>query len=266
MDIIVCIKQVPDTTDVKIDPKTGTLIREGVPSIINPDDKHAIEAALKLKEEHSGNVTVISMGPPQADDAMREALAMGVDDAILLCDRAFAGADTLATSYTLATCIKKLEKYDLVICGRQAIDGDTAQIGPQMAEYLGLPQITYVKNLEVDKDGKTVRLERALEDGYEKVETTLPALLTVIKDLNAPRYPSVRGIVEALNEREIKVWTAEDIGADPDSVGLNGSPTTVKRTFSPEPKGEGEIIEGSVDEKVQGLIQRLKDKNVIREI
>jgi len=266
MDIVVCIKQVPDTTDVKIDPKTGTLIREGVPSIINPDDKHAIEAALKLKEAHGGSVTVISMGPPQADDAMREALAMGVDDAILLCDRAFAGADTLATSYTLATCVKKIEKYDLVICGRQAIDGDTAQIGPQMAEYLGLPQVTYVKNLEVGQDGKTVKLERALEDGYEKVETTLPALLTVIKDLNEPRYPSVRGIVEALNEREVKVWTAADIGAEEDRIGLNGSPTTVKRTFSPEPKGEGEIIEGTVEEMVQGLIQRLKDKNVIREI
>jgi electron transfer flavoprotein beta subunit len=191
---------------------------------------------------------------------------MGVDEAILLCDRAFAGADTLATSYTLATCVKKIGNYDLVICGRQAIDGDTAQIGPQMAEYLGLPQVTYVKSVELDTDGKIVKLERALEDGYERVETTLPALLTVIKDLNNPRYPSVRGIVEALNEREVKIWTAEDIGADPECIGLNGSPTTVKRTFSPEPKGEGEIIEGTVEETVQGLIQRLKDKNVIREI
>lgn len=266
MDIVVCIKQVPDTTDVKIDPKTGTLIREGVPSIINPDDKHAIEAAITLREEYGGKVTVISMGPPQADDAMREALAMGVDDAILLCDRAFAGADTLATSYTLATCVKKISDYDLVICGRQAIDGDTAQIGPQMAEFLKLPQVTYVKNLELDQDGKTIRLERALEDGYEKVETSMPALLTVIKDLNKPRYPSVKGIVEALNEREVKVWTAEDIGADAEQVGLQGSPTTVKRTFSPEPKGEGEILEGTVEEMVGGLIQRLKDKNVIREI
>jgi electron transfer flavoprotein beta subunit len=149
MKMIVCIKQVPDTTDVKIDPKTGTLIREGVPSIINPDDKHAIEEALRLKEKFGGNVTVISMGPPQADDALREALAMGVDETILLCDRAFAGADTLATSYTLATTIQKIADYDIVICGRQAIDGDTAQIGPQMAEYLGVPQVTYVRDVKI---------------------------------------------------------------------------------------------------------------------
>jgi len=262
MKMIVCIKQVPDTTDVKIDSKTGTLIREGVPSIINPDDKHAIEEALRLKEKFGGDVTVISMGPPQADDALREALAMGVDEAILLSDRAFAGADTLATSYTLATAIKKIGDYDIIICGRQAIDGDTAQIGPQMAEYLGVPQVTYVRNVEIK--GKKLMVERTLEDGYEKIETSLPALITVIKDLNKPRYPSVGGIVEAYREREVKVWTAKDVDADLSKIGLEGSPTQVKRTFAPEPKGEGEIISGTVEEAAKTLVQKLRDKNVIR--
>ena len=169
MEIVCLIKQVPDTTDVKIDPKTGTLIREGVPSIINPDDKNALEEALVLKERFGGKVTVVSMGPPQAEEALREAYAMGADDCILLCDRAFAGADTLATSYTLATAVKNIGKFDIVVCGRQAIDGDTAQIGPQVAEILGLPQITYVKNLEID--GKKVTAHRTLEDGYEIIET-----------------------------------------------------------------------------------------------
>jgi len=262
MKMIVCIKQVPDTTDVKIDPKKGTLIREGVPSIINPDDKHAIEEALRLKEKFGGNVTIISMGPPQADDALREALAMGVDEAILLCDRAFAGADTLATSYTLATAIQKIGDYDIVICGRQAIDGDTAQIGPQMAEYLGVPQVTYVRDVKIK--GKKLIVERTLEDGYEKIETSLPALITVIKDLNKPRYPSVGGIVEAYREREVKIWTAEDVAADISKIGLEGSPTQVKRTFAPEPKGEGEIISGTGEEAAKTLLQKLRDKNVIR--
>ena len=206
MNIVVLIKQVPDTTDVKIDPKTGTLIREGVPSIINPDDKHAIEEALQLKEKFGGKVTVISMGPPQAVDALRESKAMGVDDNILLSDRAFAGADTWATSYTLAAAIKKVGEYDIIICGRQAIDGDTAQVGPQVAECLDLPQITYVRKIDIE--GKKLTAERALEDGFERIETQLPALITVIKDLNKPRYPSVRGIVEACREAEYPVWTA----------------------------------------------------------
>ena len=263
MDIIVCIKQVPDTTDVKIDPRTGTLIREGVPSIINPDDKHAIEDGLRLREKYGGKVTVISMGPPQAEEALREALAMGVDESILLCDRAFAGADTLATSYTVATGIKKIGKYDLILCGRQAIDGDTAQIGPQMAEFLDIPQVTYVQKLSVEPENKKLTAERGLEDGYERIETSLPALLTVIKDLNKPRYPSVRGIVEAYREKKVIVWTAKDIEAEEARIGLDGSPTTVKRTFAPEPKGKVEMLKGDVDGLVNGLIGRLRDKNVI---
>ena len=261
MDIVVCIKQVPDTTDVKIDPKTGTLIREGVPSIVNPDDKHAVEEALRLKEKFGGKVTALSMGPPQADDALREVSAMGVDDLILLSDRAFAGADTWATSYTLGEAVKKI-KYDLVICGREAIDGDTAQIGPQMAEHLGIPQITYVRKVEVG-DGKII-CERALEDGYERIEASLPALITVISDLNKPRYPSVRGIVDAYQEKEVKVWNAKDIQAEEACLGLNGSPTEVMRSFAPEPKGEGVVLEGTADETAKQLVQHLKDKNVMR--
>ena len=261
MNIIVCIKQVPDTTDVKIDPKTGTLIREGVPSIVNPDDKHAVEEALRLKEKFGGKVTALCMGPPQADDALREVSAMGVDDLILLSDRAFAGADTWATSYTLGEAIKKID-YDLVICGREAIDGDTAQIGPQLAEHLNLPQITYVKNVEVG-DGKII-CERALEDGYERVEAGLPALITVISDLNKPRYPSVGGIVSAYREKEVKVWGATDINADPKCLGLEGSPTEVRKTFAPEPKGEGEILEGSTEDVAKQLVTKLVDKNILR--
>ena len=261
MNIVVLIKQVPDTTDVKIDKKTGTLIREGVPSIINPDDKHAIEEALKLKEQFGGKVTVLSMGPPQALDALRESKAMGVDDNILLSDRAFAGADTWATSYTLATAIKKVGDFDLIICGRQAIDGDTAQVGPQVAECLNLPQVTYVRKLEID--GKKMNVERALEDGFERIETTLPALITVIKDLNKPRYPSVRGIVEACREAEYPVWTAKDIDAEPSKIGLEGSPTQVKRSFAPEPHGEGIMLEGTPEGMAKDLVMRLKDDNVV---
>lgn len=264
MNIIVCIKQVPDTTDVKIDKKTGTLIREGVPSIVNPDDKFALEAALRLKDEKGGRVTVVSMGPPQADDALRECSAMGADDLILLSDREFAGADTLATSYTIATCIKKIGGYDVIFCGRQAIDGDTAQIGPQVAEYLGVPQITYVRKLEL-KDGKIIA-ERELEDGFEKVEAPTPALLTFIKGEFKPRYPTMGGIADAYREKDVKVWTAKDIGAESSQIGSNGSPTWVHRTFAPEPKGEGQMLQGSKDEVARSLLAHLLDDNVLREV
>ncbi len=263
MKIIVCIKQVPDTTDVKIDPKTGTLIREGVPSIINPDDKHAIEEALRLKAKFGGTVTVISMGPPQAKTALREAYAMGVDDTILLSDRAFAGADTWATAYTLAAGVKKIGEFDLILCGLQAIDGDTAQIGPQLADSLDIPQITYVQELELE--GETIRLHRALEDGYMVLETKLPVLVTAIKDLNEPRYPTVAGIVKAHREHKITVWNAQDIGADEEKIGLPGSPTQVKRSFAPQSKRAGELLAGdSVSEKVKKLVDRLEDRNVLR--
>ena len=265
MNIIVLIKQVPDTNEVKIDPKTGTLIREGVPSIINPDDKHAIEAGLSLREEFGGEVTVITMGPPQAKFALQEARAMGADKCILLSDRAFAGSDTAATSYALAKAIEKIGKYDLIICGRQAIDGDTAQIGPQVAELLNLPQVTYVQQLEYLPNEKAIRVDRGLEDGYERLEVRLPALITVTKDLNTPRYPSLWGIVKACRQTTYPVWTAKDIGADPTKIGLEGSPTQVKRSFAPEPKGGGIIFKGSPKEAVKALVEKIKEDNVIRD-
>ena len=264
MKVIVCIKQVPDTTDVKIDPKTGTLIREGVPSIINPDDRHAIEEGLRLKERFGGRVVVLSMGPPQAMDALMEAKAMGADLCYLISDRAFAGADTLATSYSLMKSVQATGPWDIVICGRQAIDGDTAQIGPQMAEALGVPQVTYCIEIEIGEDGRTVTAKRALEDGYEVIRTKLPALFTVIKDINKPRYPSVKGIVSVCRNCDVQTWTAKDIGASPKMIGLNGSPTQVARTFAPEPKGQGVVLKGEPEAVVKELVKRLREKNVVR--
>lgn len=261
MRIIVTIKQVPDTNEVRLDPRTGTLIREGVPSIINPEDKNAIEAALSLREQYGGEVVVISMGPPQADDALREALAMGVDRAILLTDRAFAGADTWATATTLGLAVNKLAPYDLVLCGRQAIDGDTAQVGPQMAEFLNVPQITYVRELAL-LDGR-VCATRTMEDGYEVLEAPLPALLTITKEANKPRYPTAPGIFRAYREQQVERWGVAELGADPEGLGLKGSPTQVKRSFSPPPKEPGEIIQAPPAEAAKQLLSRMKQKNLI---
>lgn len=261
MRVVVTIKQVPDTTEVRLDPRTGTLIREGVPSIINPEDKNAIEAALTLREQLGGAVIVISMGPPQADDALREALAMGVDRAILLTDRAFAGSDTWATATTLGLAVQQLEGCDLILCGRQAIDGDTAQVGPQLAEFLGIPQITYVREFQVT-DGK-VRAQRALEDGYEVLETALPALLTITKEANRPRYPTAPGIMSAYRQQTVEQWGVAELKADPERLGLKGSPTQVKRSFSPPPKEPGEIIQAAPGEAARQLVSRLKQKNLL---
>ena len=261
MKIIVCIKQVPDTNEVKLDPKTGRLIRDGVPSIINHDDKNALEEAIKMKDGRDDvTVTVVSMGPPQADVALREALAMGADEAILLSDRAFGGSDTWATSYIIAEAIKIIGDYDIIFCGRQAIDGDTAQVGPQIAEKLGIPQITYVQNFRIE--GDKVVCERALEDGYQVIETTMPCLLTAIKDLNEPRYPSVGGIFDAY-EKQIKVWGINEVPIDTTKAGLKGSPTNVFRTFTPEPKGAGMMLEGADKETVKDLIARLQAKHIL---
>ncbi|EOD00176.1 electron transfer flavoprotein subunit beta/FixA family protein [Caldisalinibacter kiritimatiensis] len=263
MNIIVCVKQVPDTNEVRIDPKKGTLIREGVPSIINPDDKNALEEALRLKDKYDDvKVTVLSMGPPQADEALREALAIGADEAILLSDRAFAGADTWATSTTLASAIRKIGDFDIIFCGRQAIDGDTAQVGPQIAEHLGIPQITYVEELELEDD--KVRAHRAVEDGYYNIEAKLPVLLTAIGELNEPRYPNIKGIYEAYGEKEVKVWGVDDIDVDRTQIGLDGSPTQVKKSFTPPAKhGTCEMLEGTTKEAVAKLIARLKEKQAI---
>ena len=261
MNIIVCVKQVPDTAEVRIDPVKKTLIRDGVPSIINHDDKNALEEAIKMKDGRDDvTVTVVSMGPPQADVALREALAMGADEAILLSDRAFGGSDTWATSYIIAEAIKIVGDYDIIFCGRQAIDGDTAQVGPQIAEKLGIPQITYVQNFKIE--GDKVICERALEDGYQVIETTMPCLLTAIKDLNEPRYPSVGGIFDAY-EKEIKVWGINEVPIDTTKAGLKGSPTNVFRTFTPEPKGAGVMLEGADKETVKDLIARLQAKHIL---
>lgn len=259
MNIVVCLKQVPDTTVVKIDPKTGTLIRDGVPSIINPEDKHALEAALQLKDNYGAHVTVISMGPPQAKNALREALCMGADEAILLTDRAFGGADTLATSKTIAAAIKELE-YDIIFAGRQAIDGDTAQVGPEIAEHLNVPQVTYVQDVKVDQEGLIVN--RALEDGYELIKVQTPVLLTAIEELNHPRYMNVQYIFDTV-DKEVKIMTAADIDVPVEEVGLKGSPTKVKRSMTKEAKGTGEIIEESAPEAVSYVLGKLKEKHYI---
>jgi electron transfer flavoprotein beta subunit len=259
MKIVVCLKQVPDTTAVKIDPKTGTLIREGVPSIINPEDKHALEEALNLKDQYGAEVTVISMGPPQAKSALREALSMGADEAILITDRAFAGSDTLATSEALAGVLRKLD-YDIVFAGRQAIDGDTAQVGPEIAEHLNIPQVTYVQEVKID--GEVLTINRALEDGYEIIEVKAPVLLTAIKELNKPRYMNVKDIFASAN-KEIKLWSANDIDVDKAKLGLAGSPTKVKKSMTKEVKGQGEIINKPVDQAVEYVLEKLKEKHYI---
>lgn len=260
MNIIVCIKQVPDTTEVKIDPVTNTLVRDGVPSIINPFDENAIEAALQLVEKHGGKVTVITMGPPQATQALKDALAMGADEAVLICDRAFAGSDTLATSYALAQTVKKIADYDLIICGKQAFDGDTAQVGPGLAEHLGIPQVTYAIDLAVE--GKTAKVKRLLSDRFEIVETKLPALITVVKQMNDPRHASLKNVMKA-RKKEIPQWTAEDIGADPARCGLNGSPTNVVRVFAPQRHSQGERLEGETEDMVSALVNKLREQMVI---
>ena len=263
MRIIVLIKQVPDTTEIRIDPKTGTLIREGVESIINPDDRHAIELAVTLKEAYGGKSTVISMGPTQAVDAISEALGMGIDEGILLTDKNLAGADTWATSFTLGRAISRVKRYDLIICGRQAIDGDTAQIGPQIAEFLNLPQLTYVRKVEEISE-KRIVVHRALEDGYERMESPLPALITVIGEVNTPRYPRMDLLINACEQKaRIKIWNAADLGVKVQDIGLSGSLTRVIKTFPPKTKREGEILKGSKEEVVDQLLDRLHDKHLI---
>ncbi|WP_418751879.1 electron transfer flavoprotein subunit beta [Frisingicoccus sp.] len=264
MKIVVCAKQVPDTTEVKLDPKTGTLIRDGVPSIINPDDKAGIEAALQLKEKCPGStVTVVSMGPPQADTALREALAMGCDEAILVTDRAFGGADTWATSSTIAAALKKLE-YDVIITGRQAIDGDTAQVGPQIAEHLGLPQVSYAENIEID--GDCLKVQRQFEDRYHIIKVKMPCVITALSELAQPRYMTVAGIVDAYDVKEVKVWGLEDLKdtIDEANIGLKGSPTRVKQSFTKQPKAAGTVLKDlTPDEAVDAIVAKLKEKYII---
>lgn len=263
MNLIVCIKQVPDTEGlqkIKINPQTHTLMREGVPGIINPFDENAIEEALRLKEEKGGKITVLSMGPSQAEESLRKALAMGVDEAVLLSDRLFAGSDTLATSYTLALAIKKIGKFDLILLGKQAIDGDTAQVGPGLAEWLNLPQVTYAREIEVNEN--KIVVERVLEDAFEVVESPLPAVVTVTKDINEPRYPSLRGLLRAKKEK-IPIWTAEDLPLDKRKIGLEGSPTQVIKVFIPQPPRKGEILSGEISQMVDKLILEIEKRRII---
>lgn len=256
MNIIVCIKQVPETTEVRINPETNTLIREGVKSIINPFDMYAIEEGVQLKERFGGKVTVVTMGPPQAEAALREAISMGADEGVLLCDRAYAGSDTWATSYTVAGAIKKIGAFDLIICGKQASDGDTAQVGPGISTHLNVPQVTYVKKVEEVKEN-LMRLERMMEEGYEIIETPLPALLTVVKEINEPRIPSLKGMMRAKSAK-ITLWGQKELGLDPQSIGLCGSPTQVVKIFTPPQRTGGQMLNGEVPDIASQLVDLLK--------
>lgn len=255
MNIVVCIKQVPDTAEVRINPETGTLIREGVPSIINPFDMHAIEAGIQIKERVGGKVTVMTMGPPQAESALRDAISMGADDGILLSDRAFAGSDTWATSFTLSKAIRKLDA-DIIICGKQAIDGDTAQVGPETAEFLNIPHISYVRKIE-EVNQNSIKVQRLMDEGYDIVESSFPVLLTAVKELNEPRLPSLKGKMAA-KKAVIRRWGATDIMADQNDLGLKGSPTQVKNIFTPEARSGRKILEGNTEEQVDALIEELR--------
>ena len=262
MKIIVTVKQVPDTNEIKIDPDTGTLIRDGVPAIINPEDRHALEAALQIRERLDDvSITAVSMGPPQAASALTEALAMGADHACLVSDRAFSGADTLATAYTLAMAVKALGKFDLILCGSQAIDGDTAQVGPQLAECLGIAQITYARNIEVEDRAVSVtsrmgRFERV-------VRADLPALVTVVPSVNTPRYKTMNGIVRAFRDKSVQVLNCDDLGANPLRIGLAGSPTGVRQTFVPELGRRGQIKEGGPEALAAGILETLADEHLL---
>lgn len=262
MKIVVCIKQVPDTTEVKLDPKTNTLIRDGVPSIINPDDKAGIEAALELRDNVGGTVTVVCMGPPQADIALREALAMGCDDAVLLSAREFGGSDTYATATIIGAGLKKIG-FDIVITGRQAIDGDTAQVGPQIAEQLQIPQVSYAEELHAE--GDKIIVKRQFEDRYHILEVSTPCLITALAELAEPRYMSVNGVMKAY-QKEIKVLGFEDLKDtfDPANIGLKGSPTNVKQSFTKQAKGAGTVLDDiSAEEAVEAIMKKLEERYII---
>ncbi|HUV56138.1 MAG TPA: electron transfer flavoprotein subunit beta/FixA family protein [Dehalococcoidales bacterium] len=261
MNIVVCLKQVPGTTKVRIDPQTNTLVRAGIENIVNPFDTYALEEGVRIKERCGGKVTAISMGPPQAEEVLREAISLGADEAILLSDSAFAGSDTWATAYTLAKAVDKLNQYDLVICGRQTLDGDTGQVGPELAEMLGIPFVAYVSKIEEITD-KSIRVRRMIEEGYEVVEMSLPAVITVVKEINVPRLPSLRGLAKARSV-VIPVWTAEDLGADKNMVGLSGSATRVIKIFFPQRVCQSEILNGDVTSQVDSLINKLKEAKLI---
>jgi len=258
MNIVVCIKQVPDTTDIKINPETNTLIREGVESIINPFDLYAIEEAVRLKETYTDStVTAITMGPLQAETALREAVSLGVDNIILLSDRKFAGSDTFATSLTLAAAVRKLGNVDLIFFGQQAIDGDTAQVGPGVAAHLDIEQICFVAKIE-SIEGNKIVVKRLMEDGYDTLSTELPLCVSVVKEINTPRLPSLRG-KKAAKTVEMTVWNASDLDLDEKVTGLNGSPTQVVKIFSPQLAKDGKKYEVPADEAADIIVKTLKE-------
>ena len=261
MNIVVCIKQVPGTTNVKIDPQTNTLIRQGIENIINPFDTYALEEGVRLREQHGGKVTVITMGPPQAEDALRESISLGADETVLLSDSAFAGADTWATAFTLSRAVAKLEQYDIIICGRQTVDGDTGQVGPELAEMLDIPFIAYVSQIEEINEGY-IRVRRMVEEGHEIMETSLPAVITVNKEINIPRLPSLRGIMKSKSTK-IDTWGIQELGVDSNMVGLPGSSTQVIKVFFPQRISQAEILEGDVESQVDSLIDKLKDASLL---
>lgn len=261
MNVVVCLKQVPDTADVKINPDTNTLIRYGIKNITNPFDTYALEEGVRLKERFGGKVTAISMGPPQAEPMLREAIACGADEAVLLSDRAFAGADTLATSFTLAWAVKKLSPYDLVICGRQTVDGDTGQVGPEMAEMLDVPFLAYVSEVQqVSGDG--LRVKRMVEDGYEVIESPMPAVISVVKEINKPRLPSLRGQMRA-RSAAVQFWSIKELGVPPEAVGLSGSATKVIKIFYPKRENRAQILAGTPENQVISLLEKLRESGII---
>lgn len=257
MHIVVCIKQVPDAKNVRIDPDTHTLVRQGVESIINPFDMFAVEAALRLKDVSDAKVTTMTMGPPQAEAALRDTLALGVDDAVLLSDRAVAGSDTWATSKVLAAAVKKMGDVDLICCGKQAIDGDTAQVGPEVATLLDIPYATFVKSVEI-LDSKSLKVARQTDEGVELWKVPMPALLTVLKEVGEPRVPSLKHKMRA-KKAPIPVWGISELGLDPKEVGLAGSFTQVVRVFSPPRRGNRVMIEGTIEEMADQLFRHLKE-------
>jgi electron transfer flavoprotein beta subunit len=262
VNVVVCLKQVPGTTDVRIDPQTNNLIRQGIKNVINPFDTYALEEGVRLKERFGGKVVVLSMGPPQAQEMLREAISLGADEAILLSDKAFGGADTWATAYTLAAAIHKLGQYDLVICGRQTLDGDTGQVGPELAEMLHVPLITYVSRVEEMAD-KQMTVRRMIDEGHETMLSPLPAVITVTKEINVPRLPSLRGISRA-QRAVIPVWNLQQLGVDAGKVGSSGSFTRVVKVFFPERACKAEILQGSAEEQVENLVNKLKAAGLLR--
>lgn len=257
---IVCVKPVPDPrrwSELALDPVTKTLRREGIPIVLNPLDKHALEEALRIKERFGGRVTAISMAPLTASECLREAIAIGADDVVLISDKSFAGADTLATSYVLAAAIKKLGKFDLIFCGNQSLDGGTGQVVPEIAEFLGVPHVTYTRKITL-LDGEIARVERAVEHGYMLIEARMPLVLSVVKEINVPRHVSLMRISEAM-QAEVPVWTSRDLDVDGSRIGILGSPTQVADLFLPVIKRRGEMLRGAPDTVSKLLVQRLRE-------